>query len=427
MDIISFFQKKSSIVIKQIRKLPFVFKIILVLIILFFGWFGFTKLNKQKNQPYFQTAEVEKGTIISTVSASGTILSTNIINVNTQASGIIKAVYVKQGEYVTTGQKIAEIILDQESQQKNATNWTNYLSAKNNLESANTTLYSLQADMFSYWDAFKKLAESSQYQNNDGSPRYDQRALPEFHIAEKKWLAAEAKYKNQQAVIEQAKSSLNSAWLSYQLTSPIVTAPTNGFIISLAVVPGMVINSQTNSSSKIATIQNQEAKPIISVNIPEIDISKIKIDQKATIEFDSLPEKTFTGKVVAIDKIGITSNNVINYPTFLELDTTSQDILPNMAASAKIIIESKTDVLLVPSTAVKVQDNQTYVQVLKNGQIQQINIQTGISGDTQTEVISGLSEGDKVIIGSFTSQTQQGRTSIFGTNRLGGGNVFRLR
>lgn len=397
------------------RSLPA--KIVLIVISLVIGWLAFLRLTAVRQQPQYQTTRVEKGTIISTVSASGNVLTTNLVDVTTQASGVVRAVYVKDGDKVVAGQKIAEITLDKESQQKNASAWASYLSAKNSVDSANVSLYTLQSKMFAAYQKFINDAIARGLATDD--PTYIQQNAD--------WLAAEANYKNQQAVIDQAKASLNSAWLSYQSTSPIITAPIAGVVSNVKIVPGIVLtsNQTTTSSQRIAVIQNEETKPIISVNITEIDVPKVKIGQKVTVTLDSLPDKTFTGKVVTVDRIGTTSNNVTNYPSLIQLDTTSSEILPNMAANANIILETKSDVLLIPSTAIQTQAGQSYVRVLRNGQEQQIPVEVGLSGDTQTEITSGLSEGDEVIIGTVTTQTQQRtRSSIFGGGGFGGG-TFR--
>ncbi len=403
-------------------------KIVIITSILFIIVFFFIKSFFKKNpSPSYQKVKVERGTIISNVSASGTVQQTNMVNITTQASGVIKKVFVKEGEVVSVGQKIAEIELDREGQQKNASAWSNYLSAKTNLDSAKATEYSLQSDMLSKWKTFYELSTSSTYQNSDGTPNEINRALPEFHIAEKDWLAAEAKYKNQAVVVNQAQASLENAWITYQLSSPIITAPSAGVIKSITIVPGMVLVSQT-SPYRIAIIQ-KETKPLISINLTEIDVSKVKIGQKATITFDSLPNKTFTGKVVTIDRVGTTSNNVVSYPALIQLDTASLEIIPNMAANVSIIIETKNNVLLIPSTAIQTQAGQSVVRILKNGQEQQIPVEIGLQNENQTEIISGLSEGDEVIIGTPTNQTQQRGTSGFGgaTRLPVGGGGFRIR
>lgn len=389
--------------------------IIVVLTILagFIGWRAILSSKDEKIQP--QTTRVERGMIISSVSASGQVLSVNIMSANTQASGIVKEVYVKDGDYVNKGDKILKIGLDFQGEQKNAQAWSSYLSTKNNLESAKATQYSLQADMFGKWDTFKELAESDEYEDN-----FDSRNLPEFHIPEKEWLAAEIKYKNQAAVIAQAQAAINSAWLTYVQTSPIITASMDGVITSLMYAEGMSIGSldtgNTTSNQKVATIKT-EGMPIVAVNLSEIDVSRVQIDQKATIVIDSIPDKTFTGKVIGVDRIGQTTSGVTQYPAIIQLDSSSIEILPNMTVTANIVIERKDNVLLVPSGSVQNQNRQSFVTISKNGQQQSVPVTTGLVSDTQTEIVSGLNEGDIIISGSV-SNNNQGDDSPFGTSGM---------
>jgi len=388
---------------KSIKKPKIAILGLIVLAVLgFFLWRGF---KKGKQVPQFQTAKVERGTIVSSVSASGQVLSVNIMSASTKASGIVKEVYVKDGDVVNVGDKILEITLDQQGKQKNAQAWASYLSAKNTLAATKATQYSLQADMFGEWDSFKKLAESDDYEETDGSPKYEQRTLPEFHIPEKDWLASEAKYKNQQAVISQAQAAINSNWLSYQLASPVITAPANGTITSLMFAEGMSIGTldtgNTTSNQKVATIKTEGA-PIISVNLSEIDVSHVEIDQKATIILDSILDKTFTGKVVGVDRIGQSASGVTQYPTIIQLDSSSDKILPNMTVTASIIIAVEDDTLLVPSGAVIEKDGQTLIRLLEKNRQQTVPVEVGLSSETQTEIISGVEEGTEVIIGIFS-------------------------
>lgn len=391
-------------------------RISLIALIVAFGFFGWRVVfGKNNNQPQFQTAKVVRGTLIASVSASGKVLISDTVDVTTSATGVVKKVYVQDGDKVTKGQKIAEISLDQEGQKSNAQAWSSYLSAKNNLESAQTSLHSLNSAM---WAAQQKFL-------NDAVAKGLETDNPTYIQQNADWLAAESKYKNQQAIIEQAQASLNSAWLSYQSTSPIITAPASGVITNLGLIEGMVLNSSGNSSAgqttsqRVAMIQN-ESNPIISLSLTEIDLPKVQIGQKATVSLDSLPDKTFTGKVATVDRIGTISNNVTSYQVLIQLDTKSPEILPNMAANANIITNTKLNVLLVPSAAVSTQGGIQFVKVLKNGKQEQVPVEIGLVGDTQTEVISGLSEGDEIITGApaATSTSRQGGSifSGFGGN-----------
>lgn len=408
---------------KSIKKPKIAILGLMILAVLsFFLWRSF---KKDKQQPQFQTSKVERGTIVSSVSASGQVLSVNIMSASTKASGIVREVYVKDGDVVNTGDKILEITLDQQGKQKNAQAWVSYLSAKNTLEAAKATQYNLQADMFAKWDTFKELAESDEYEDTDSPSR----AVPEFHIPEKEWLAAELDYKNQEAVIIQAQNAVNSSWLAYTLSSPVIIAPTNGTITSLMFVKGMSIGSldtgSSESNQKVATIQT-DGTPIISVNLSEIDVSQVKLGQKATVTLDSIPDKTFTGKVLGVDKIGTYTSGVTQYPAIIQLDSSSPQILPNMTVTANIITEFKNNILLVPSGAVTERSGQAMVRVLVNKNEELLPVEIGLSSETQTEIVSGVKEGVEVIIGTFSndaSMTTDG--SPFSRTRGGMGSVMR--
>lgn len=403
---------------------------IIIVLFLVVGYFGYTKLLKQPPMPQYQTTQVEKGTLISTVSASGQVLTTNMVNVTTSASGVVKEVWVKDGDTVQAGQKVMEVTLDLEGQTKNAQAYSSYLSAKNNLDATNANAYSLRSTKDTAWKKFYDLATSSQYQNSDGSPREDQRnSSAEFQSAQGDWLAAEAKYNNQQAVIAQSKQSITSAWLAYQQTSPQVYAPISGTISNITQVPGMTLsqtssgtNAASNSGQRTAVVKN-EGMPTATFNFSEVDISKVKIDQGATITLDAIPSKTFAGKVASVDHIGTVTGGVTNYQVLISFQTKVPEILPNMAASANIITDTKDDVLKVSTSAIQTSGGQTTVRILQNGTITSTSVETGLSSDSETEITNGLSEGQTVVTGVVQPATSGGQTtSPFGSfGRQGGG------
>lgn len=398
--------------------------VVIVLIVLcgFLGWRII--LSKKAGEPQLQTTPVERGTIISSVSASGNVIVSNIINITTKASGIVREVYVEEGDEVSVGQEIAEIELDLEGQQSQAQAWSSYLSAKNSLETAKATQYSLQAAMFEKWDTFRELAESESYDTPE------ERSLPEFHIPEKEWLAAEAKYKNHQAEISQAQTAVNSAWLSYQEARSVITAPVSGTITGLMIAEGMQLGGEltstgTRTSQRAAAIVSK-GNPLASFNVSEIDVSLVESGQKVTITLDSIPDKTFTGKVVSVDKVGSITSGVTNYPIVIQFDTSSSQILPNMTATAEIIIEIKESVLWVPSQAVRTQAGQTIVKVLVNGRSQERQVEVGLETTSQAEIISGLSKGETVVV----SEVVTGEETTFGGGGMRGimpGGGFEVR
>ena len=386
--------------------------IVLVVIISFSGW---RLLGNRGQQTQYQTSQVERGTIVSSISASGQVLTANIVNITSNAKGLVKNVYVQDGDRVTSGQKIMEITLDSDAQQKASSAYSSYLSVKNSLDSAQVSLYTLDSAM---WAAQRKFI-------NDAVARGLTVDDPTYIQENDDWLAAEAKYKNQQNVIAQVKVALNSAWLSYQAVSSIVSAPMSGIITNIIYAPGMMISASADSGQRIAVIQ-AEGTPLASFNISEIDVSQVKVGQKATIKLDSISDKTFTGKVLSIDRIGTVTSGVTSYPAVVQFDTGASDILPNMAATASIILETKSDVLLVPSSVIQRQGDQNIVRVMRGKQEQSVTVETGLVSDTQTEIISGVSEGDEVVVSTVISgSSQTGGTSVFGGG--GAGRMFMGR
>ena len=138
---------------------------------------------------------------------------------------------------------------------------------------------------------------------------------------------------------------------------------------------------------------------------------------------DAFADKTFTGQVLAVNTNGQTSSGVTSYPTIIVFDTSLPNMYPNMSVSANIILDSKSDVLLIPSSAIQTSNGVSTVRVMKDNQISEVTVETGLSDTTQTEIISGLNEGDTVVTSSSTAKTTTTSTtkSIFSGSGLGGG------
>jgi multidrug efflux pump subunit AcrA (membrane-fusion protein) len=170
----------------------------------------------------------------------------------------------------------------------------------------------------------------------------------------------------------------------------------------------------------------------------EVDVAKIKLGQKATIAFDAIEDLTMTGTVAEIDTIGAVSQGVVSYNIKITFDTEEALIKPGMSVSASIITDSKTDVLIIPSSAIKTQGTAKYVQMFSIPLVasaissqgtpstempNQINVEIGISDDTSTEIISGLKEGDQIISRIITTSTT---TTTQASSLLGGGSTRGL-
>lgn len=397
-------------------------KIVIIVLILGAIIFGAVKLfGNKKTIAQYQTARAEKGNLVTTVSASGTITSGNNVTITTSATGVVKKVYVKNGDKVVKGQKLAELTLDQDSNQKYLSAYSSYLSAQNNLKSAQVNLYTLDSSMWAAHQIFRNDAQQRNLTKDD--PTYIQQ--------NDDWLAAENKVINQQAVINQTKISAQSSYISYIQSSPIIYAPISGTISNLNMAEGLVLTASTTSNSNatplqtVGTITVKQGQMQSTVNLTELDIVKVKAGEKATLTLDAFPDKTFAGQVLSINTDGQVSSGVTTYPTVITFDTDLQNIYPNMAVNANIITNIKNDVILVPNAAVQTKNGQTTIRTLKNNQEVDVTAEIGDSNDTQTEIISGINEGDEAIIGTTNSTNgttrQNGTTTTSPFGNFGGG------
>lgn len=412
--------------IKNLKKIAFSTKkrkIITLLVVLVLGFFIWQMFKGNNPAVQYQTATATKGTLVVSLTEAGQVSVANKVSVVTQASGIINNIYVKSGDAVNQGDKIADITLDTAGQQRQAQAWSSYLSAQNSLNSAQAKMYSLQSALF---------VANQKFMNDRGvvNPSTDQKNDPVYIEENATWLQAEADYKNQSGVIAQSQANLNNASLTYQLTSGTIVAPTTGLISDLMITNGLQIGSSNTTSGSTTSTSNQSIASIktgnsttVAVNVAEVDVSKVQVGQKATITFDAISNKTFTGKVMGVNTSGVASSGVVTYPAVIQLDDlTNSDILPNMSATASIISKVKDNVILVPSSAVQTLGSTSTVKIVKNGQVTTVDVQVGDSSDSETEITSGIEEGDTVVTSTIsTASTPQSGTSPFsGGLRFGG-------
>lgn len=388
-------------------------------------WFGWTKLSGSSTKTQYLTAVATKDTLVVSVTASGTVSSANSAVVTTQTSGVVSKIYVKNGDTVKSGDRIADVDLDMDGKQRSTQALAAYQGAQNSLANAQAALFSTQSTMYTKWNNFMNLATNTTYQNGDGSPNTSNRQLTQFSTTNDDWLAAEALYKNQQAAVTQAQTSLSSAWSAYQQASPTIYAPISGTISGLSFQVGSVLTAQTSStgnstSQRIANIKTS-ATPTAVVAINEVDVTKIHVGDKATLLMDAFPNQTFTGKVVSIDTTGTVSSGVTTYSAYIVYDAAPDGVYPNMAVDATIITAVKDNVILVPNSAVQTSGNQSTVRIMKNGQITPVNVTIGASDATNTEIVSGVNENDTVVTSVITSGTTTSSAGASPFSSIGGG------
>lgn len=369
-------------------------KRLVLLVVVLVGVFLFLRGRNTNTKIQYQTEKATKGTIVSSVSASGQILSSNLFYVSSGATGTVANVYVKNGDKVYAGQAIAKITLDSDGALANTKAWASLVSSQVSYNAANNSYRSTQATLQNVYDQIK---------GHDSDETFEQKEM-----RTKAEVANDNAYDN----LKTAKANLAASGLSYRLTSPTIVAANSGIIDNLTIAPGMVLSQSSTSSSNRVAVIRLKGNPIATFNVSEIDVNRVKPGQKATITLDSIPEKTFTGNVLTVDKVGTISSGVTNYPVTISFDTDSSDILPNMAASANIIIETRSDVLIVPSSSIQTQNGETVARVLREGAEVDVPVETGLTSDTQTEIVSGLTGGDEVITG-IINPTVTRATSVF--------------
>jgi len=427
---------------RKFLSLPLILKIIFPILLVGLTWFTISKINSQKNQAFtYKTSTAQIGNIISTISASGSITTGGNTSIYTSSSGQVSKVYVKNGDTVRQGQKIAEIQLDLDGQKKQTTAWASYLTAKNNLATAQQNKLTLQNQLDSAQLAYD-TAQDAVNKINDytKSDLQKQTINSNLTTSQRSLIVAKEKSNLADSAINIAKFQLSSAWYTYQQASSTIYAPANGILSNFALTAGMSVanlssnttsNSTTDATQSVGIITNPKNKITVSVTLTEIDVVNVKPGQKVTLTMDAFPDKTFTGQVLAINTNGQSSSGVTSYPTVIVFDNSLDNIYPNMSVSANIIIDSKSDVLIIPSTAIKTNNGQSIVQVQKDGHISDVVVETGISDTTNTEIISGLSLGDTIIVSSSTktsaSTTKSSNTSVFGGSGGMGGNVMFRR
>ena len=366
------------------------FKWVAALVILAgLGWYGYQKMQP-KNEATFITEEVKRGKIAQTVSATGEISATNLVDVGAQVSGQIKKMHVKIGDVVKEGDLIAEI--------DNVTQVNEVNTRKAQLQTYQAQLESAQVAL--------KIAQRK-YSRYKSLASADAVSKEEFEATEDSLATNRAKIKELQSSIRQTQIAINTAEKDLGYTR--ITAPSAGTVVSLVVEQGQTINASQTSPTvvQIADLTSMTNK----MQIAEGDATKVKAGQTVNFTILSEPDTPISAKLDSIDP-GLTTMSQGSYSK--STDTTSNAIyyyaratVPNpegklaigMTTQNTVEIASADNVLMVPTVAIKTKDGKKFVRVLgANNQASDREIQTGLKDSMNTEVKSGLNEGEKVVM-----------------------------
>jgi len=204
--------------------------------------------------------------------------------------------------------------------------------------------------------------------------------------------------------VEQAKQSVVLARVSLaqaqkQLDEAIITASIDGVVTSVSAEEGDIIPSPTMSPKPVIHLIDPGSMELI-VEVDEIDIPEVKLGQEAIIELDALSDLEFVGEVTIIYPIPTEVGGGVRYEVKIEFEVPEGlGIKVGMSAEADIVLAKRSNVLLVPDRAIaEDSEGRTIVNVMVNEQIEERPVVIGISDDFNTEIVSGLNEGETVVV-----------------------------
>lgn len=353
-------------------------KIIVIIVLLVAVFYGYAFFSNDTDPVQYKSGQVDRGKLVRTISANGTLTPLELVEVGTQISGTVTRIYADFNDQVKTGQILAELdpaLLNAQLQQSAA-----------NLKSAQTNL-SL---------AINKLSRSRQLVKKGF---ISGEALDE---AEQQLRAARAQVEVNQAQVMRDRANLNYS---------VIRSPISGVVVARDVNVGQTVaaNFQTPTLFQIARDLRQMQ---INISVAEADIGQIHIEQPIAFSVDAFPEHKFSAVVKQIRLNPTIQENVVTYNVVATVFNEDGSLLPGMTANVRFIVAEKPEVLRIPNAALRykpaqdkmggsisLQPGYRLVYRLDNNLPAPIQIRTGITDGKLTEVLSGeLAENDLLVI-----------------------------
>ncbi len=366
------------------------------------AYYFFSSNNKQETT--YLTESVTRGDVEKTVVASGSVESVNEVDVGAQVSGKITKLYVKLGQEIKKGEMIADI---------DSTTQINTLNTKK------AALVSYQAQLKAKKTAYDVALSSY----NRLSKLYTQKAtsLDSLNTAKSTLDNAKAEMEAIEANIKQAEIEVNTAETNVGYTK--ITAPMDGTVISVPVSEGQTVNANQTTPTivTIADLSKMKIKPEIS----EGDITKVKAGQEVSFTILSDSQTVYHSVIDSVDPANTTTSDssstsslssssgsttsAIYYYANVLIDNPDRTLRIGMTTENNIKIANAKDVLLVSNMAIQKRDGKSFVNVLNDkNQPEPREVETGVQNDFQTEIKSGLNEGEKVIVSQVANGEKVG-------------------
>lgn len=403
-----------------------------------------------------QTGKTGRQDLASIVSASGEIRPKTYVNIGANAFGKITRLYVKEGDRVRKGQLLAQLENVQSSADMNASQ-ASLEAAQTDTIAADAALNTSAADLNRAESDFERA--QLDWTRAQGLYKDSLIAKSEYDSQKAAYQTAHAGLAQAQARVAQAKAqrdssdrhiALNRANLTHAadvLKKTSYAAPYDGMITNLPVREGetVVIGIQNSPGSTLMTLADM-AVITAEVKVDETDIVNVRLGQPAEVSIDAIPKKTFKAVVTEIGDNAIVrstgvstsqqtsaSQEAKDFKVVVTLQEPPDNLRPGLSATAKITTATRSSVLAIPIQALTVRsradlkagsgeknsveaagpqpatsnpsnDDKEEVQgvfVIREGKAEFLSVQTGVTGATEIEVVSGLKPGDEIVTGSY--------------------------
>ena len=359
-----------------------------------------------------EIVEVTRGDLSIDIAVNGNLEMPHKTDLSFGTAGVVEGVLVEEGDEVVEGQVLAR--LDASALELNvASARVAYETTQINLMQTIYPAYTKTwgTDIPGVWlalDAAQENLEKAKGLINEGKIEevYVVLGLVEENLkqAENKSLASQWdlpwNVKLLELQVDGAKANLEAAILN--LERAMIIAPFDGTVASVTITEGKELSATSYANPSISVVDTSH----IEMNgfIDEIDVPMVKLGQEADIIIDALPDKEVKGTVSFISQIGTVQVGIVSYQTTITLQNPDEELRDGMSATAEIILESSKNVLLIPNRAIRGSLINPVVVVAKVEQIWvEEDVETrpvtlGLSDGIYTEVLSGLVEGDRVVL-----------------------------
>ncbi len=393
------------------RRRRIIYASIAALVVIGGGYGVYAALKPSRIIDPSKIATVEKGDLARVVVATGKIQPRSKVEVKSKASGMVKKLYVEFDDRVKAGQTLMELDKVQlEAVVREAQ--ANYQAAQAALESAKATYERNKVDAEGPDVPYLKLTmDRARQMYKDGvmSKSVVEDAEKNYQLALNKQMSAQrnvtvsrAEIAKAEAQVGQARAALDNA--EEDLRNSTIVSPIDGLVLSRDVSVGDGVSSILilGSQATLVMTLGDTSEVYVQGKVDEADIGKVYLGQPARIVVEAFKDKKFTGKVTRISPFGKEKDNVTTFEVRVSISNPTGELKANMTANAEIILEEKKNVLMVPEASlIYDKDRNASVETpdpkAENGR-KKIAVKLGISNGVKTEIISGLTEKQQVVL-----------------------------